>query len=293
MSISYAYHRPLPIGGDLAVQSDPGPRPWNAHHVTINAYRRSTAVAIGDGDSLNDHDHASFYARIAAETSAAAAAHSANAAAGVHAARQALAISFAEEADRSSTESGAIVAGLMTAVVTDWLIDLSWTGNALAFALTSDNAVHALVRPNPATWALQPVQHRQVWREHSGPPGDAAEVLDVRRLLLCSDGLALPLRVGEITRIFSREASAPALCAQLVAAANQAGALDNLTVAIIDLPTTPTAAETATEAATSTSRRFLLPVHAIPSPGDHDAGTSRRGVPADAGRSSAPLLHAA
>jgi len=62
-------------------------------------------------------------------------------------------------------------------------------------------------------------------REHDLAPGDV--------LLLCSDGLTDCVPDAEICRILGLQAGPEELCQQLVAAANQAGGDDNITVVLI------------------------------------------------------------
>ncbi|MFD0479871.1 hypothetical protein ACFQ0B_75840 [Nonomuraea thailandensis] len=111
-----------------------------------------------------------------------------------------------------------------------------------AFALTGDLSLHALIHPRPEqrTWplhAVRPVRRQQVWREPPGGGLHDERILNIRRLLLCSDSLTLPLGTADLTRLLRRPYSAATACGQLIDAATQRGALDNLTVAVIDLPT--------------------------------------------------------
>ncbi|PRX48939.1 hypothetical protein B0I32_13932 [Nonomuraea fuscirosea] len=240
MSSAYTHHQPLPIGGELAVRSDRGPHPRNPHRVTVAGYHSSVGVAICEGDAADsDKTRARAHARIAAEVSALAAAQTANAAAGVYAGRSALETSVIEETNPPlKPQATRIVGSLMTAVVTHWTVDLCWMGESVqAFALTGDMAVHGLIRPpSPKQHAIAPVRRQQVWREPPGGGDQDERVLDIRRLLLCSDSLTLPLGTSDLTRILRRPIPASATCAELIAAAKQRGALDPLTVAVVDLP---------------------------------------------------------
>ncbi|MGW3352652.1 hypothetical protein ACWDA3_55975 [Nonomuraea rubra] len=247
MSSTYTRHLPLSIGGELAVQSDPGPHPWNVHRVCVAGYRASFAVSICEGDSVDtDKERARAHARIASEVGAVAAAHTANAAAGLYAGRCALQSSVADEGLSLSPEVTGIVTCLITAVVTDWTVDLCWMGERVqAFALTGDLTLHTLIHPRPQqrAWplhAIRPVRRQQVWREPPGGDHRDERVLNIRRLLLCSDSLTIPLGTADLTRLLRRYNSAATACAQLIDAATQRGALDNLTVAVIDLPTLDT-----------------------------------------------------
>ncbi|MEU8398275.1 hypothetical protein AB0C28_24035 [Nonomuraea sp. NPDC048892] len=240
MSSAYTHHLPLSIGGQMAVRSDQGPNPWNLHRVTVAEYHASVSVAICEGDSVdNDRARARAHARIAAEVSAVASTQTANAAAGLYAGRSALETSVIEETDPPrQPQATRIVGSLMTAVVTYWTVDLCWMGESVqAFALTGDMALHGLIRPPaPKRHAIAPVRRQQVWREPPGGGEQDERVLDIRRLLLCSDSLTLPLGTSDLTRILRRPVPAPATCAELIAAAKQRGALDTLTIAVIDLP---------------------------------------------------------
>lgn len=274
MSRTYAHHLPLTIGGELAVRSDPGPHRWNVHRVTVAGYHASVAVTICQGDSLDsDKTRARAHARIAAEASAVAAAQTANAAAGVHAGRSALETSVAEEDLPFPPQATSIVGSLITAVLTHWTVDLCWMGESVqAFALTGDMTLHALIPPPPPPQsrplhAVPAVRRQQVWRQPPGAEQDE-RVLNIRRLLLCSDSLTLPLGTSDLTRILRRDIPAPATCAELVAAAKQRGALDNVTIAVVDLPTLDA---TDAEHALTHHRRFGLasargpaPAHASP-----------------------------
>ncbi|MGR6924585.1 hypothetical protein ACU635_60930 [[Actinomadura] parvosata] len=247
MSSTDTRHLPLSIGGELALRSDPGPHPWNVHRACVAGYRAGFAVSICEGDSLDsDKERARAHARIAAEVGAVAAAHTANAAAGLYAGRSALETSVAEEGLPFPSQMMRIVTSLITAVITDWTVDLCWMGESVnAFALTADLALHTLIQPRPPQrtpplHAVGPVRRRQVWREPPGPGHHDERILDIRRLLLCSDSLILPLGTEEVSRLLRRDTSAATTCAQLIDAATQAGALDNLTAAVIDLPTLDT-----------------------------------------------------
>ncbi|SPL88423.1 unnamed protein product [[Actinomadura] parvosata subsp. kistnae] len=216
MSSTYTRHLPLSIGGELALRSDPGPHPWNVHRACVAGYRAGFAVAICEGDSLDrDKERARAHARIAAEVSAVAAAHTANAAAGLYAGRSALETSVADEGLPFPSQMTRIVTSLLTAVITDWTIDLCWTGESVnAFALTADLALHALIHSSPhqrtrPPHAIGPVRRRQVWREPPGPGHHDERILDIRRLLLCSDSLTLPLGTDGLSRLLRRDTRPP------------------------------------------------------------------------------------
>jgi hypothetical protein len=282
MSTTYTRHLPLSIGGELAVQSDPGPHPWNVHRVCVAGYRASFAVSICEGDSVDpDKERARAHARIASEASAVAAAHTANAAAGLYAGRCALETSIADEGLPFSPETTGIVDSLLTAVVTDWTVDLCWMGERVhAFALTGDLALHTLVHPRREQragplHAVRPVRRQQLWREPPGGDLHDERILNIRRLLLCSDSLTLPLGTADLTRLLRRYNSTATACAQLIDAATQRGALDNLTVAVIDLPTLDSPG---TAQALAPRRRPVPAPSGEPAPLEHHAS---------------PLLHAA
>ena len=63
----------------------------------------------------------------------------------------------------------------------------------------------------------------------------AVEVRDGDRILLCTDGLTGMVSEGEIETILTRAPDPQAAADQLVAAANEAGGLDNITVVVLDI----------------------------------------------------------
>lgn len=91
--------------------------------------------------------------------------------------------------------------------------------------ITAEQALHSEVQ-NIITRALGTERSVQVdLRDLSAAPGDT--------LLLASDGLTRHISDAEILKIVSRASSATDACAHLVAAAREAGGLDNITCLIL------------------------------------------------------------
>jgi len=225
----------LASGGRFAAHSAQSPRTWNADHVAVAEHDFTSAITICDG--FGDNPEAVACARIAAKSAAVAAAHSGMAQVGVAAARATVG-AYHQQVPTSQRATATIV----TAVLTDWSLDLAWAGDSQAFALTSDKMLHALtvpyhpLRPEPCNVTDGPVHQRRIWLEYSG--GDSsAEVLEISQLLLCSDGLTEKVTYPHIAEVLRGGAPMPAaICTELVDLAYTSGAGGNVTVAVIDLP---------------------------------------------------------
>ncbi|MFD8564669.1 PP2C family protein-serine/threonine phosphatase [Streptosporangium canum] len=232
---STSLRQTLSSGGRFAAHSERGPRIWNADHLAIAEHHLTSAITICDG--AGDDIEAASCARMAAETAAAAAAHTGMAMAGVGAARQAVEIYY-----QATPPGQDATATIITAVLTNFSLNLAWAGDSQAFALTRDGMLHPLtkpyhpLRPEPRNVAAGPIHHRHIWLEHPGGDGPA-EVLEISRLLLCSDGLTEKVTHTHIAEVLRGGAPMPAaICTELVDLAYTAGTHDNVTVAVIDLP---------------------------------------------------------
>ncbi|GAA3832225.1 hypothetical protein GCM10022226_61820 [Sphaerisporangium flaviroseum] len=226
----------LPIGGFGATLTRRGPRDWNADHVAVRTTSYpGQVIAIAIADGAGDTPIAAHCAQIAAETTAAAAAHTAMAEAGIHAARQAVRYFYDQDPDEQTA-----VATIVTAVITDRGIDIAWVGDSVVFALDTDGVLHALtepshpLRPLPNNVTDGTIRSRFLW---IADPGDQ-EVdlrLDVRRLLVTSDGLTHHITPTEISDILITADSPQTACQALADAAEDIDTYDNVTVAVIDL----------------------------------------------------------
>jgi protein phosphatase len=213
---------------------------YNADHVALSTSLplRATAIAIADGHG--DDAIAVICAEIAAETAAPAAAHTAMAAAGINAAREAVYHFFAAD-----PEDQIATAAIVTAVITDRGIDLAWAGDSLVLALDTRNALHLLTDPqhplDPALFNVSDgtIRERFVWTVDSPRMQRQDDLrLDVRRLVVCSNGLTHHLTPEEITQVLIRATTPQEACYMLAAAAVSADTNDNITIAVADLPVT-------------------------------------------------------
>jgi serine/threonine protein phosphatase PrpC len=222
----------LPTGGSVATLSRRGARDWNADHVTVRTASepdRVTAIAIADG--VGDNALAAWCAHVAAETTAAAAAHTSMAGAGIHAARAAVRRFYALDPE-PQTATATIVA----AVIVELGIGVAWAGDTVVFALDTDGVLHTLTEPNPMPTNVTEgrIRQRYVWT--SDPGGQEVDLrLDVRRLLVTSSGLTHRLTCEQITQILTAADTPQSACERLADAAENAHADDNLTVAVVDL----------------------------------------------------------
>jgi PPM family protein phosphatase len=114
-------------------------------------------------------------------------------------------------------------------------------GGTLERITTDHSLVEELVRAGELTpeEAERDPRRSMITRALGLEPGVEVDVEEVSlaagdRLLLCSDGLTTMLHEDEIATVLADEADPTAAAARLVAAANDAGGNDNITVVIID-----------------------------------------------------------
>jgi serine/threonine protein phosphatase PrpC len=233
--ISMSLNASLAGGGRLVARSEIGWRRYNADHVAFAEYGRTGAVVICDG--VDDDAESADCARIAAHVAAVTAANTRAARTGVGAARAAVGDYYQGAPPGQDT-----TATILVAVLTDNSINLAWAGDSVAFALTHDGVLHALTEPHHPLWpkpcnvTAGPIHQRHIWLEHPGGDG-AADVVDTRRLLLCSDGLTERLSCEQIATALRITNSGPTTaCAELLKTAFNARTGDNVTIAVIDLP---------------------------------------------------------
>ncbi len=87
---------------------------------------------------------------------------------------------------------------------------------------------------DPATWPPRHALSQALGASEAvGPEVQWVDLRDGDRLLLCSDGLTDALTDGEIARIAAAEGEAPRISEELVAAASDRGARDNVTVVLV------------------------------------------------------------
>jgi serine/threonine protein phosphatase PrpC len=152
--------------------------------------------------------------------------------------------------------------------------------------LTTDHSVIAeLVAAGELTEAEAEIDPRRamITRALGIDPSVEVDVFDVGlvpgdRLLLCSDGLTTMVRDEVIARILVEEHDRERAADTLVAAANDAGGADNITVVVVDVVEVPDADPIANLPAAPAPA-------APPEPVEHDAaeGGAAEGDPADTG----------
>jgi hypothetical protein len=153
---------------------------------------------------------------------------------GVHAAREAVRHFY----DLDPGEQIA-TAAIVIAVVTDRGIDIAWAGNSVVFALDVDGVLHTLTKPYhpfhpvPANVTEGVIGTRFVWTTDPRDPM-VDQRLNVRRLLVSSDGLTHHLTSARITHILTSADTPQSACQALADAAEDAETDDNLTVAVVD-----------------------------------------------------------
>ncbi|WP_329431291.1 protein phosphatase 2C domain-containing protein (plasmid) [Streptosporangium sp. NBC_01495] len=270
--------------GHFAARCERGPREVNADYLALQEFSYTTAIAICDG--TGDDYEAATCARIGAEITAVAVAQTGRAIGGVTAAREALTDYYQEGALYAQDAAATVV----TAVVTDKGIDLAWAGDSVAFALDRAGTLHTPTTPYPPLYprpcniTAGPIHYRYIWREHPGG-STQGEVIDVERLLLCSDGLTHHVTNEQITSILLNTAGDPvAACDDLVEAVYGAKTYGNVTVAVLDLPLLPQAETTEELSVTVTgahrpARSYLPPGQAAPATARGAAHRLRRALP--------------
>jgi serine/threonine protein phosphatase PrpC len=106
--------------------------------------------------------------------------------------------------------------------------DHSWVGEQVRAGVMSETDARRHPWRNVVTRALS---------GGDDPEVEVAEI-DIRpgdRLLICSDGLSSVVPMEKLEEIVNRKASLEATCQLLIAAANEAGGPDNITVAMLQV----------------------------------------------------------
>lgn len=216
-------------------------RQVQADHAAVHVAPGALAVVVADG--AGDFWPAAEVAQIAADVAAPVAAHLQDAGTAVEAARAAV-VRRNETADREA------VSTIAALIVSRWMVDVAWCGDSPVWALDSAGQVAMLTDPlghpmhghrvhfggdsygydlercNVADGGI----HQVVRRVEPDPGG-----VRLRRLLVASDGLTHRLDGEEIAELLAQPWDVFACRDALIRAAVDAGGLDNVTVAVVEL----------------------------------------------------------